>query len=79
MNDTPEAGWARIVELLNKGSEEHDGGELYDLCDELIRWIEGGNPWPRNLLIRPGLSRDGFCHLLYLVRNGIALEVGERE
>src|SRR5690348_6019023 len=71
MNKYANDRWERIVHLLNNGSEDEDGCELYDCADSLIRSLESGTRMPSNCIIRPGLTKEGFVHLLYLIRNGV--------
>lgn len=64
-----EEAWARIIAMLNDESLEDYGNEMVDLADELICALESGAPLPSNCTIKPALTKQGFMHLLYLIRS----------
>jgi hypothetical protein len=63
--------WGKIIDLLNEGNEDRDSSAMYGAAEDLILSMEGGSPLPSNCVIRPGLTRQGFIHLLYLIRAAV--------
>jgi hypothetical protein len=71
MNETGESLWASVTRLLNDGSEDQDGDRLYECVVDLIERLEGGAALPANLVVKPGLTKEGFLNLLRVLKAGL--------
>jgi hypothetical protein len=67
---TPEQDWQRIVGVLNQGESAADWQEMRGCIGSLITWMEMKKPLPKNCVIQPALTPEGFLHLLYLMKYG---------